>query len=236
MAQVTIEERGCRGCTLCVDVCPGDVFNYDEQKELASVGRTVDCIGCYSCYYLCPSQCIGISDCHIQRPFYRIEDNVAFIERFVQAKMTTASLSPEDWDEAYSDVTSTMTSLSKAIVEMIGRATGAVGRKSGMMAAAHLPEMYEEKSVEGIISAMQRQFKHAFDFEPQISGEEINLTFNGCGLNRVVTKTGEEVGKATLCTLFHAYLAGLLSAYTGTNYKYEAPQTGDVCVVKLYPV
>jgi len=51
MPTVTIEETGCRGCTLCVDTCPVDVFTLNEEKNIAEESHGNDCIGCLSCYY-----------------------------------------------------------------------------------------------------------------------------------------------------------------------------------------
>ena len=56
MATVTIIERGCRGCSLCVDVCPVDVFEQNAAKQKAEVARPKDCIGCLSCVYVCPAR------------------------------------------------------------------------------------------------------------------------------------------------------------------------------------
>ena len=61
MPVVKIEDKGCRGCTLCVDICPADVFDFEDSSMLAKATREIDCIGCFSCFYICPSQCISIA-------------------------------------------------------------------------------------------------------------------------------------------------------------------------------
>jgi NAD-dependent dihydropyrimidine dehydrogenase PreA subunit len=235
MPTVKIEDKGCRGCTLCVDICPCDVFDYVEADQLAKVSRQDDCIGCFSCFYLCPSACIELGDVELQRPFYRIEQNAAFVEKFLQARPASKALAEADWEEAYKDVSVTMASLSTAIVEMLGRGTRALGRKSGAVAAAHLPEIYEERGLEGVLDRLRERFEHSFPFTYERSGEEVTFTFEGCGCNQVVTDAGGEVGKAVLCQLFHDYLAGLIGAYTGTNYRHTMPRVGQTCVMKLAP-
>lgn len=235
MPEVKIENRGCRGCTMCVDICPCEVFDYDQGAELASVARGVDCIGCYSCFYACPSQCIEIADSHLQRPFYRIEQNVALVERFLQAKTATRTLTAEDWQEAEGDVSSTLFALSRAILEMMGRGTKALGRKSGAVAAAHLPEIYEEKDLDGVLRRLQERFRGCFSFEFQRAGEEVDFTFHPCVIGQFVSKTGDKVGEAVTCQLFHEYLAGLVGAYAGVNYRYQLPKVGESCVMRLSP-
>lgn len=235
MPTVTIEERGCRGCTMCADICPTQVF--DLAGETAVVARTEDCIGCLSCTYACPSQCVEVSDTHVQRPFYRLEENVALVERFLQAKSASATLTDDDWQEASRDVASTLVALSGAIVEMLGRGSRALGRKSGALAAAHLPELYEEPTLEGLMERLQARFRHCFDFEYRLDGEAVDLTFAPCALARIVQDAGETVGDAMLCQLFHGYLAGLLGAHRAdnSNYVFELGSAGETCALRLAP-
>lgn len=77
MPTVTINDKGCRGCSMCIDECPVLVFDRVEKSKtsgsgtVAKVSRSDDCMGCFACYYSCPSQCIQISDVEIQRPFWK---------------------------------------------------------------------------------------------------------------------------------------------------------------------
>jgi NAD-dependent dihydropyrimidine dehydrogenase PreA subunit len=233
--QVKIENKGCRGCTMCVDICPCDVFDYDASSELALAARTVDCIGCYSCFYACPSQCIEIANCHQQRPFYRIEQNVALVERFLQAKTATKTLATSDWQEAEKDVASTMVALARAILEMMGRGIKALGRKSGAVAAGHLPEIYEEKSLDGVLKRVQERFQNCFNFEFQRAGEEIDFSFHPCVIGQIVSQAGDKIGEAVSCQIFHEYLVGLLGAYAGVSYRYQMPKVGETCVMRVSP-
>ncbi len=139
MPKVAIEEQGCRGCSMCVDVCPVQVFDLDSAKNLAKVARTDDCIGCLSCFYDCPAQCVTVSDVVLVKPFWRIEENVAFIERFIQAKSATRTISAEECDRAFKDVSVRLMALASAVTETMGRGQTAVGRKAGNVAASHLP-------------------------------------------------------------------------------------------------
>jgi len=220
---------------MCVDLCPTDVFDHDEAADLATAARSEDCIGCLSCFYICPSQCVVVDDVHTQRPFHRLEGNVALVEKLLQAKSASATLTAEDWAEATKDVSSTLVALSASIVEMMGRAHKALGRKSGALSAAHLPEVYEGEGLDGVLEALQRRFKHCFDFEANIEGEKVGLTFSPCSLMDVVKSAGQEPGEAISCQLFHEYFAGLLGAFTGTNYAYEVNEVGSDCKLSYQP-
>lgn len=235
MPTVTIDEKGCRSCTLCIDICPVEVFDLDAETELALAPREVDCIGCLSCFYLCPSQCIQIGDVELQRPFHRIEHNVAFVERFLNEPTAIRSLTAQDWEEALRDLEVTMVSLGRATEEMLGRGTRALGRKSGLLASAHMPEVYEDVALDRVLAALQQRFRHSFDFDFELPDgqDQLALAFHPCGLLSLVEGAGETPGEAVLCQLFHGYLAGLLGAHTGSNYKHELTRSGSDCQIKL---
>ena len=228
MPKVEIKTNGCRGCSMCVDRCPVDVFDQIESPVtgnlIATVVRSEDCMGCFACYYLCPSQCINISEVEIQRPFYRFDENIPFAERFLGIGTTAQALTEDEWEEAYQDVSMTLVSLARAIESIVGRGIGAVGRQAGVAAAQHIPEVFEETGLTKRLERLQQRFRHSFDFEFQIqNNEEIQFTFMPCSLFQIVEdKTPEKIGEAALCRLFHEFLAGLIGAYSGTRYRHTS--------------
>jgi 2-oxoglutarate ferredoxin oxidoreductase subunit delta len=79
MPKLSIEERMCRGCGLCVDVCPVDCFEFDDERRIARVKNSDDCLGCLSCQFLCPSTAVRVADVVLSKDFYRdrtIEDKL----------------------------------------------------------------------------------------------------------------------------------------------------------------
>jgi NAD-dependent dihydropyrimidine dehydrogenase PreA subunit len=221
---------------LCVDLCPVDVFAFEEDRYLAQVKAQEDCIGCLSCYYACPSQCINITDVPFIRPFYRIEENVSFVEQFLQASPAAATLTEEELDGAYQEVGILLSAFADAITEILGRGHKSVGRRAGNVAAAHLPAMYETNSLEDLLVAMRGRFGASFDFRYEISEDDrIELTVNPCGLLQAVRNAGAAPGDSDLCLLFHEYWSGLISTFTGTKYTYEVMEAGDRCKLKLHP-
>lgn len=71
MTEIIIHEEGCRGCELCIDVCPTEVIEFDEQERIARIREAEDCIGCLSCAYICPPNVIEHNDIHLVQNFYR---------------------------------------------------------------------------------------------------------------------------------------------------------------------
>ncbi|MCZ7650136.1 MAG: 4Fe-4S dicluster domain-containing protein [Thermoanaerobaculia bacterium] len=233
MATVRIEEPGCRGCTLCADLCPVAVFALREGDGIATVVHAERCIGCLSCAYACPSGCIEVGDYLQLRPFHRIEGHAALMRRFLQEQPLADALTPADLEEAWSDVAARLRALAGTVTETIGSGYRAIGRRAGAMAAAHLPEMYEEAGLEQVLGGLRERFSYGFDFH--LEGEAAVLDFRPCSLCKVVQSTGETVGQALLCHLFHEYWAGLLSAFVGTKYRYEVPVAGESCRMELRP-
>ena len=83
MVNMTIREDACRGCEMCVDICPTDVLVFDAAARKAVVKETQDCIACLSCSYLCPSGAISHEDYHEVKNFYRDLDFSLRFERFL---------------------------------------------------------------------------------------------------------------------------------------------------------
>jgi ferredoxin len=71
MLEMTIREKGCRGCRFCVDICPTGAIAFDDVTQKAVVNSAEDCIECLSCAYLCPSGAIIHRGHHMVKNFYR---------------------------------------------------------------------------------------------------------------------------------------------------------------------
>ena len=55
---IEINEEWCKGCEICVDVCPQDVFIMQDFK--ARIQNLDSCTGCLLCEVLCPDFAIII--------------------------------------------------------------------------------------------------------------------------------------------------------------------------------
>lgn len=78
MLEMIIHEKACRGCELCLDVCPTDCFTFNAETNKAVVSKLGNCIACLSCGYICPSGAISHKNHHIVGNFYR---NIHFSQR-----------------------------------------------------------------------------------------------------------------------------------------------------------
>lgn len=83
MLTMEIRTDGCRGCQMCVDVCPTKVLSYDAVNHKARVEVPEDCIACLSCKFLCPSGVIAHRDYPVVKNFYRDLDFSRRMEKFL---------------------------------------------------------------------------------------------------------------------------------------------------------
>lgn len=63
--RLAIETEACKGCRLCIDICPNQVLEFSTELNAGGVPYPLvkkpgDCIGCRSCTLVCPDVCIEI--------------------------------------------------------------------------------------------------------------------------------------------------------------------------------
>ncbi len=66
MPRIIVDERYCKGCGLCITVCPNKVIELDAEKLTAKgyhPAKLVDesrCTGCANCALMCPDVAITV--------------------------------------------------------------------------------------------------------------------------------------------------------------------------------
>lgn len=58
-AVVHVNEKRCKGCGICLTLCPRRVFSPDERGKV-KVSRAERCAGCMICDNLCPDLAITV--------------------------------------------------------------------------------------------------------------------------------------------------------------------------------
>lgn len=65
--KVAFDEEYCKGCELCVNVCPVKIVHLNSEKinskgyHPATVTEMDKCVGCSNCAIICPDSVITIS-------------------------------------------------------------------------------------------------------------------------------------------------------------------------------
>lgn len=66
MAKATIDEAVCKGCGLCLDVCPKKIIALSKDRinakgyTPAEITDMSQCIGCAMCAVMCPDSAITV--------------------------------------------------------------------------------------------------------------------------------------------------------------------------------
>ena len=60
MYKITVDNEKCTGCESCVDICPFEVFEIQDEKSVAV--KAEDCEGCMSCVEACPEEAIAVEE------------------------------------------------------------------------------------------------------------------------------------------------------------------------------
>ena len=60
MPKVIHEKEKCIGCGECVDICPSEVFELQNEKSVPV--NVDDCVGCDSCVEVCEEEAITVGE------------------------------------------------------------------------------------------------------------------------------------------------------------------------------
>lgn len=64
MAKIIINKEKCKGCFLCVSVCPKKLIRASEKLNKKGIKPAVfiegECLGCKFCAIVCPDSCIEV--------------------------------------------------------------------------------------------------------------------------------------------------------------------------------
>lgn len=60
MYDVKVDAEKCTGCGECVDICPDDVYELQDEKSV--VVNPEDCADCESCLEVCEHEAITITE------------------------------------------------------------------------------------------------------------------------------------------------------------------------------
>ena len=60
MYDVKVDAEMCIGCGECVDICPEDVYELQDEKSV--VVNPEDCAGCESCLEVCEQEAITLTE------------------------------------------------------------------------------------------------------------------------------------------------------------------------------
>ena len=60
MYEVKVDSEKCTGCGECVDICPVEVFQLQDEKSVPV--NEEECLGCESCVEVCEQEAITVTE------------------------------------------------------------------------------------------------------------------------------------------------------------------------------
>jgi len=238
MIQIAIDEKACVSCTLCAEICPTDVFTFDEAEGLPRVEAPGECFGCLSCSEICPPACItheGVerSETHYHDPYaLRLAGRLA-------AGIADRYNAPDDAGRrqmALDDLGLRLRSVAEVFKQTLGGSLPAVGTMAGRTLARHLPRYRAPKDLADALEMTKRQFAPAWQLETALDGDELSVRVGDCFVRDVCRQQKLELG-GELCVLFYQYLVGYLGQTAGVRLRQvEADRGWESCryQVKVY--
>lgn len=234
--EILIGDKSCRGCRLCVDICPTKVFDFDEKEQKAIVKTAGDCIQCMTCQYVCPSNCITQNGLTYSKNFSRNEEYFKTATKYLFPLTGNFQLSEEDYKLAEADLMIRMSSLGKTFESMVGASAPTVATTAGRAAAWHIPGMYDDKinNLSSLLDYFKKSFHPAWEIDVTVNGEsEAKITIKACPVRDVCNKTETKIG-GLICELFKSYLNGLIVEILKKRPMMKIESTGqDQCQYAL---
>jgi NAD-dependent dihydropyrimidine dehydrogenase PreA subunit len=238
MIQVAIDEEACVGCTLCVEICPTDVFEFDEAAALPRVEHVAECFGCLSCSELCPAGAVDHDGIELSETYHHDPYALRLASRLASdtKERWNAPDSPEKRAQAVEDLGVRLVSMAEVFRRTIGGSLPAVGTMAGRTLARHLPRYQEPQSLVDAMDLATHQFAPAWSLEPRLEGDDLTIAVGDCFVREVCQREGIELG-GDLCTLFYNYLGGYVGKMGKVRLRLMSSEPGpERCTyqVKVY--
>lgn len=225
---ISIDEKACVGCSLCVDICPTKVFDFDSGKALPHVSKAKECFGCLSCSEICPATAIdhqGIiksenyyHDTYALRLNFRTGQNKDEQDRVIDNKELVAN--------ALGDLQVRLLSVAAVLRQTLGDSLPAIGTQAGRSLAAQLPRYHQPQSVSEALDLTKATFSPAWDLNFELKDNALTINVKGCIIREICVKHSMELG-GDLCTLLYGYLAGYLSKVAMIRPRLLSATRGD---------
>jgi hypothetical protein len=143
------------------------------------------------------------------------------------------TLSPEDYDKAFTEVSFLLDMFTETIVTFVGKSTPALAVAAGRKMAANLPVHMTEKTPAMAVAELVRVMKiQKMEIEGKCTGAEAVIDLNHCPIGSVCRNRQMELdGQA--CQMFHYYVAGILAELCGSPARPKTLTAGENCSFSL---
>ncbi len=220
MIKITIDEDACVGCELCVDECPTDVFEFNEEKQIPEVVREKECFGCLSCSEICPATAITHEDIIHSEDYYHDEENLKLASKLaVDVPLLHTPSDDKHREAALGDLGIRLLSVASIFRQTLGGSFPAVGTMAGRTLATQLPRYRVPESLQEALDIAVQQFAPTWDIKPEYDGSsKLEIKVGTCFIRELCVEEGIELG-GDLCVLFYNYMAGYIGKLGNARLK-----------------
>ncbi|HMA65902.1 MAG TPA: nitroreductase family protein, partial [Chitinispirillaceae bacterium] len=74
MNRIVIDERTCRKCNLCVEICPNRILMRTDDAICANVNKIGVCFKCGQCMAICPAKSISVDGLSYSKDFFDLPE------------------------------------------------------------------------------------------------------------------------------------------------------------------
>ena len=237
MIQITVDDKACVSCTLCAEICPTDVFIWDEDAGVPKVDKPAECFGCLSCSEICPPHCISHDGVELAESHYHDPYALHLANRLASDISGRFNVPSDEASQrqAAVDLGVRLRSVAEVFKRTLGGSLPAVGTMAGRTLARHLPRYREPAGLDEALDLAVRQFDPAWQLETSRSGDELTIKVERCFVRDVCEREGLELG-GEMCVLFYNYLAGYLGRMGKVRLRLMGADRGSSCcyTVKIY--
>jgi ferredoxin len=235
--KISLDEKACVGCSLCVDICPTDVFEQPEKERIPIIKHEKECFGCLSCAEICPATAITHTGLPLSMSYYHDRSSLSLAAKM--GKPPRPLNIPEEEtmiSAATRDLGVRLLSVASVLKQTIGQSLPSVGTMAGMSLAAQLPRYQTVSSFEEACSLVSRTFAPAWELGFTVENDVMSITVGTCFVRTLCREEKLPLG-GDLCVLFYNYLAGYFAKISGKRPRLTGSTPGEKqCSysVKLY--
>jgi L-aspartate semialdehyde sulfurtransferase ferredoxin len=236
MIEITIDEKACVGCTLCVDYCQTKVFSFNEEKRVAEIAKPNECFGCLSCSEVCPATAIEHTGVTLSEAYYH-DPRALKLASAMKADSRHEPNVPKDgeqWEKALTDLGVRLLSIASVFKQTVGSGLPAVGTLAGRTLAGQLPRYRVCRSLEEALLLARDQFAPTWELESRLEGtDKLTIEVKGCFVRDLCRRENIDLG-GELCTLFFYYLTGYIAKMGNARLRLMQAERGPSgCVYEM---
>lgn len=145
----------------------------------------------------------------------------------------SVALTEEDHGNAMKEVAFLVDAFASTIDNVMGGATGPVGRNAGRDMARKLPLHLGEPTLAETMAALNERMEAGFDASVEsASGNEAHARVGTCFIRDLCEGSGKETGGAA-CKLYHAYFDGIVNELMRRPVKSDIVEVGTTCRIRI---